>query len=315
MSSGSKRVDLKKLRYFVGVAEAGGFTRAAEQLHVAQSALSLHVRQMEECFGTQLLIRERTGVSLSAAGTRLLHHARIILNQVSLAEEELTNKVKSPVGEVSLGIPSGPARFLVPELLAAVSERFPKVSLKIVEGMSGPIEEWMLAGRFNLAILYKTVEEAAGFDVLAQEEFCLVIPPDKPPFENTVSLSALHAYPLAVPMSVNNARRSVAEVAAKHGSSLDVRYEMDSLSTIIGMVADGKAYSILTPPAVQREAALGQVRTARIVDPTIVRCAVLAVNPRDQRSIEVSAVRALLPQIVRQLIKDGKWPAKAPDTP
>jgi LysR family nitrogen assimilation transcriptional regulator len=306
-------VDLKKLRYFVGVAEAGGFTRAAEQLNVAQSALSLHVRQLEETFGTQLLIRQRTGVSLSAAGARLLHHAQIILNQVSLAEEELTSKAKSPVGEVSLGIPSGPARFLVPELLASMSERFPKVSLKIVEGMSGPIEEWMLAGRFNLAILYKTVEEAAGFDVLAQEEFCLVIPPDLPPFENTVPLAELHAYPLAVPMSVKNARRSVADVAVRHGTSLDVRYEIDSLSTIISMVADGKAYSILTPPAVQREASSGQVRIARIVDPTIVRCAVLAVNPRDQRSIEVGAVRSLLPQVVRQLIKDGKWPANPSD--
>ncbi len=304
-------MELKKLKYFVGVAEAGGFTKAAEQLNIAQSALSLHVRQLEEGFGTQLLVRDRTGVTMTAAGTKLLHHAKIILNQVRIVEEELTSKTKSPSGEVSIAIPSGPARFMVPELLSVAAERFPKISLRIVEGMSGPIEEWMLAGRFNLAILYKTLEDSAGYDIMAHEEFCLVIPPDKPPFENTVPLSELHAYPLAVPTKANNVRRSVADVVAMHGGSLNVRYELDSLSTIVGMVTDGKAYSILTPSAVQREASLGEIRIARIVEPSISRTIVLAVNPRDQRSVEVAAIRALVPHITRELIKDGKWPARA----
>nr|WP_289851699.1 LysR family transcriptional regulator [Sinorhizobium meliloti] len=303
------------MKYFVGVVDAGSFTKAASQLNVAQSALSLHVRQMEEGFGTQLLVRERTGVTLTAAGTKLMRHARIILQQVCLAEEELTSKVKSPSGEVTIGIPSGAARVMVTELLALAKEQLPKVSLKIVEGMSGLIEEWMGSGRFNLAVLYKTVETpgSASSTVLAREEFCLVVPPNQIPLEDTVSLRDLHAFPLAVPMRVNNVRRSVADVVAQHGCTLDVKFEVDSLSTIVNMVMDGKAYSILTPSAVQREASLGQVRVVRIVNPTITRSVVLAVNPRDERSVEVSAVRALVPKVVQQLADTGKWPAIIPE--
>ena len=302
-------MDLRQLKYFVGVVEAGSFTKAAEQLNVAQSALSLHVRKMEEGFGTQLLIRERNGILLTTAGTKLLEHARIILDQVELAEKEMTRKAKSPSGEVTIGIPSGLARVLVGELLAYAKEQLPKVSLKIVEGMSGPIEEWMASGRFNLAILYRTTNIQDQATVLAQEEFCLVAPPNKPPYEATIKLSDLHSFPLAVPMRTNNARRSVTDVVAQHGCTLDVKFEVDSLSTIVGLVMEGKAYSILTPAAIQRETSLGQVRIIRIVDPAITRFVVLAVNPRDQRSIEVAAVRALVPKVVTRLIEEGKWPA------
>ncbi|MFC0804439.1 LysR family transcriptional regulator [Ensifer sp. P24N7] len=306
-------MDFRQLKYFVGVVDAGSFTKAAANLNVAQSALSLHVRQMEEGFGTQLLIRDRTGVTLTAAGTKLLHHAHIILRQASLAEEELSNKKKSPSGEVTIGIPSGAARVMVTELLALAKERLPKVSLKIVEGMSGPIEEWMTAGRFNLAILYRTSESPGSSTVLAREELCLIVPPNQPPFESSIRLADLHAYPLAVPMRVNNVRRSVADVVSQHGCTIDVRFEVDSLSTIISMVMDGKAYSILAPSAIQREASLGEVRIVRIVDPVITRTVVLAVNPRDERSIEVAAVRALVPEVVQKLAQDGKWRAILPE--
>lgn len=307
-------MDIRQLRYFVGVVEAGSFTKAAAYLNVAQSALSLHVRQLEEGFGVQLLVRERTGVSLTTSGTRLLEHARIILQQVQTAEAELTNKISSPAGEVTIGIPSGAARLMVGELLATAKEELPRVSIKVVEGMSGPLEEWMSAGRFQLAVLYRTVESQDPATILAHEAFCLAVPPDQPPHESTVRLSDLHAFPLAVPMRNNNARRSVADVVAQHGCTLDVRFEVDSLSTIINMVTEGKAYSILTPAAIQKEISLGQIRAVEIVDPVITRSVVLAVNAKDKQSPEVSAVSALIPRIVAKLVKAGKWPAILPET-
>ncbi|MER9146943.1 LysR family transcriptional regulator, partial [Mesorhizobium sp. M0871] len=91
-------MDIRQLRYFVGVVEAGSFTKAAATLNVAQSALSLHVRQLEEGFGTQLLVRGRTGVSLTASGDKLLERGRSILKEVQLTEAELTNSVAAPSG-------------------------------------------------------------------------------------------------------------------------------------------------------------------------------------------------------------------------
>jgi LysR family nitrogen assimilation transcriptional regulator len=305
-------MDVRQLKYFVGVVEAGSFTKAATHLNVAQSALSLHVRQLEDGFGTQLLVRERTGVSVTASGAKLLARARTILKEIQLTEAELTSKAASPAGEVTIGIPSGAARVMIGELLATAREELPGIALKVVEGMTGPLEEWMAAGRFNLAVLYRTAESPGSMTVLAREELCLVVPPGEPPFEDTIRLANLHAFPLAVPMRNNNVRRSVADVVAQHGCTLEVRFEVDSLSTIIDIVAEGKAYSILTPSAIRKELSQGRLRMARIVDPEITRLVVLAANPKDDRSPAVAAVRRLIPKVVRKLIDGGQWPATIP---
>ncbi|ESW65081.1 nitrogen assimilation control protein, partial [Mesorhizobium sp. LSJC280B00] len=202
-------VDIRQLRYFVGVVEAGSFTKAAATLNVAQSALSLHVRQLEEGFGTQLLVRDRTGVSVTVSGDKLLGRARNILKEIQITEAELTNSVAAPSGEVTIGIPSGAARVLSGPLLESVRSELPRISLKMIEGMTGPLEEWMAAGRFNLAVLYRTAESVGRMTVLAREELCLVVPRGKPPFEDSIPLADLHAFPLAVPMRNNNVRRSV----------------------------------------------------------------------------------------------------------
>ncbi|MEI9426182.1 LysR family transcriptional regulator [Mesorhizobium sp. Cs1299R1N3] len=306
-------MEIRQLRYFVGVVDAGSFTKAASLLHVAQSALSLHVRQLEDAFGTQLLVRDRTGVTVTTSGAKLLERARNILKEIQLTEAELTNTVVSPAGEVTIGIPSGAARVLSGPLLEAARNELPKISLKMIEGMTGPLEEWMASGRFNLAVLYRTAESVGRMTVLAREEFCLVVPPGEPPFEDSIPLSDLHAFPLAVPMRNNNVRRSVADVVARHGCVLDVRFEVDSLSTIINMVMEAKAYSILTPSAIHKEASQGLVRTVKIIDPVITRSVVLAVNPKDERSPAVSAVRKLIHKVARTLIESGLWSATAPD--
>ncbi|WP_436251431.1 LysR substrate-binding domain-containing protein, partial [Mesorhizobium amorphae] len=85
----------------------------------------------------------------------------------------------------------------------------------------------------------------------------------------------------------------------------DVRFEVDSLYMIINMVMEEKAYSILTPSAIQKEASQGLIRTVKIVDPVITRSVVLAVNPKDERSPAVSAVRKIIPKVVKTLI-EGK---------
>ena len=302
-------MDIRQLRYFVGVVDAGSFTRAAARLAISQSALSLHVRQMEDSFGTILLVRERNGIRLTAPGAKLLDHARIILRQVALAEAELTNKVASPAGEVSIGIPSGAARLMVAKLLATARDEIPNVSLKIVEGMSGPLDEWMLAGRFNLSLSYRTPDSIGRNLELAREEFCLVAHPALPPFGETVRLSELYSFPLAVPGPINSARRTLADAVARQGCALDVRFEVDSLSTIVKMVADRDAYSILTPSAIQLEARSGLVKIINIVDPVIARSIVVITNPRDEQDHLVTATRSVLTNVVRGLIANGDWPA------
>lgn len=305
-------MDIRQLKYFLGVVEAGSFTKAAAQLHVAQSALSLQVRHLEERLGTPLLVRDKDGVHLTHAGAKLREHARIILRQVAAAEAELTSAARAPTGEVAIGIPSGAARVMISQLLAAARREIPQVSLKIVEGMSSSLEERMAAGRFDLTLLYRTVDGVGEYEELAREEFCLIAHPDKPPFGAVVELAELLPLPLTVPMSGNSLRSSLAEASARMGCTLNVSYEVDSLSSIVRMVAEAQTYSILTPAAVHNEVRAGRVKALKIVNPVISRAVVLAMSKHAQSSQAAQATRSVLMNVVRRLVEAGEWPASLP---
>ncbi|MDN5925503.1 MAG: LysR family transcriptional regulator [Hyphomicrobiales bacterium] len=306
-------MDLRQLRYFVGVVEAGSFTKAARRLHIAQSALSLHVRRMEEAFGVTLLLREQTGIRPTDAGTKLLEHAQIILRQFALAERDLQSQRHSAEGVVTIGIPSGLARVLVSELLAATRAQLPRVSLQIVEGMTGNLEDWLTAGRLDLAVLYRDVGKVGDHFELAREDFHLVAAPQMAPPQETIALSDLRGLPLVLPMGNNNGRRSVSRQAERLGWELEVKFEVDSLTSIIKMVTEAKAYSVLTPPAFLNELRLGLVWAARVVQPEISRSVILAVYPREGRKVAVSAIKDLIGNVARQLVGTGDWPARVFD--
>lgn len=300
-------MDFRRLKYFVGVVEAGSFTKAASWLHVAQSALSLHVRQLELEFGTSLLVRDRSGVTPTPAGIKLMDHARTILHQVSLAERALTKKSSPLSGEVTIGIGSGVARAVVAELLPSAKQWLPDVHIRIFEGASDSVEERIGAGRLNLAILERNLESNGASTVLAREEFCLVTPPDCTSSDRIVKLSDLNRYPLAIQKCYRKSGNSVDDAVSQYGCNLNVVFELDSLLTIIDMIIDRKVSAILTPSSVHREASLNQVRIVRIVDPVITRSIVLRVNPRDERSLQVAAVRRLVSQVVQRQAQIGKW--------
>ena len=121
-------MNLRQLKYFVGVIEAGNMTRAAEQLHVAQTALGMHIRQLEEDLGVALLVRHSRGVEPTKAGSLLHARAIAILKLV----EETRNEVKSCERENSEAIRLGitPALMLVcgTEIALTVRERFRRCS-------------------------------------------------------------------------------------------------------------------------------------------------------------------------------------------
>ena len=95
---------LRQLRYFLAIADAGALSRAAENLNVAQSALSHHLAEIERTLAVKLFDRKARGVSLTAAGHRLHEHAGAILSALSKAEEDVRTFADVVSGPVSLGL-------------------------------------------------------------------------------------------------------------------------------------------------------------------------------------------------------------------
>src|SRR5208282_4287764 len=113
-------MDLRQLRYFVGIVQAGSLSRAADRLHVAQSAISHHLSSLEAELERQLVTRGPKGILLTEAGSVLYRHAEAILRHVEFAKQDAMSALNVPSGRVSIGFPVALASILAPELFVRV---------------------------------------------------------------------------------------------------------------------------------------------------------------------------------------------------
>jgi DNA-binding transcriptional LysR family regulator len=126
-------MELRHLRYFLGVAKYLSFSEASRHLHVAQSAISQTIFDLEDEIGVKLLLRTRRVVQLTAAGNAFLSEAAEILSRAERAKKIAQSAASGQVGRLSIGfIPSATAPFL-PGLIAAYRKKFPQVAIELHE--------------------------------------------------------------------------------------------------------------------------------------------------------------------------------------
>lgn len=248
-------MDLKQLEYFVRVAELGSFTRAAIALDVAQPALSRQVRLLEVELRQTLLVRNGRGATPTEAGKLLLAHGRGILHQVERAKEELGRVRGALAGRVAIGLPPSLARVLAVPLTRAFRQKLPQASLSISEGLTANMQEWLITGRLDIAVLYNA-QPVPEIEIqpLREEELWLVQqrPPglseDPPP--PPMPLRELAEVPLIIPSRPNAFRMQVETELANIGCRPIVALEIDGVSAILDLVADGAGAALLSRNAV-----------------------------------------------------------------
>src|SRR5215475_12455289 len=168
-------MDLRQLRYFVGIVQAGSLSRAADKLHVAQSAISHHLASLETELDRQLVTRGPRGVRLTEAGTILYRHAEAILQHIESARRDTMSTHKVPSGRVSIGFPTILVPILSRELFARVRAEYPQILLHISDGNSWLVREKLINGRLDVAVLYQSQpERGMAVEPLLQEELFYV---------------------------------------------------------------------------------------------------------------------------------------------
>ncbi|MFJ1755011.1 LysR family transcriptional regulator [Kitasatospora sp. NPDC088134] len=146
-------MQLQQLAYFVAVADARHFTRAAEASHVSQPSLSQQIRALERELGAELFHRSRAGTTLTDAGQALLPLARRILADADSARRAVAETVQLRRGRVRFGAPPSLCASLVPEVLRAYRARHPGVDLHLTEGGSRDLVRDLEAGELDLALV------------------------------------------------------------------------------------------------------------------------------------------------------------------
>ena len=241
-------MDTRRLNAFVKIIDTGSLTRAADNLHVAQPALSQQVAALEAHFGQRLLIRSKRGVVPTEAGLALYRHAQIILRQLSQAKTDVSQSKQTVAGAVSLGLaPYSAGAALALPLLRLVRERYPGIVLHINENFGGVISELVLTGKMDMALIYQPGPiRGLKFELMFEEELFLLSSyrPGSRKGE-TVQLAALDGVPLLLPSRIHTIRKLVDSAFERSGIVPHLVAEIESATTLASAVDSGIGATIL----------------------------------------------------------------------
>ncbi|MGY6633146.1 MAG: LysR family transcriptional regulator [Alkalilacustris sp.] len=307
-------MDLKHLRHFAAICDERSFSGAARRLNVAQSALSNSIRVLEGDLGVPLFIREPRGVRVTEAGQRLLPHAQQILAAIATARDAARGAEAAPEGEVRLGLPGPMTDIVGVPLVESVAQALPRVRLRLVEGMSGYVLNWLRRGEIDIAMLYVTVETMElALHPLAREPLDLIVPPDHmdgSTAERTeITFREATKLNLVLPGRPHGLRVLVERAAHRAGLTLSPVIETDSYPLIKQLVERGHGCAILPRVAVRNEVSAGRLASLRIVSPTLLRDIALAYATPRPPPRAMMAVEAVCREVVTRLCSEGCWPA------
>jgi LysR family transcriptional regulator, nitrogen assimilation regulatory protein len=301
-------MDTRRLSAFVKIIDTGSLTRAADNLNIAQPALSQQVASLEAHFGQRLLIRSKRGVVPTEAGLALYRHAQIILRQLSQAKTDVSQSTQSVAGAVSLGLaPYSAGAALALPLLRLVRERHPRIVLHINENFGGVISELVMTGKMDMALIYQPGPiRGVKFEPMFEEELFL-LSSHRPGGARTdeVPLAALEGMPLLLPSRIHTIRKLVDSAFERAGIIPNLVAEIESAATLASAVDSGVGATILPWSSAssiadaQRRAGGREAFLARLVEPSLKARIAICTPDHLPMSDAASAVHALILELVQ----------------
>lgn len=262
-------METRRLGYFVRVAEDGSLTKAAQILRIAQPALTRQMRLLEEEVGVALFRRTARGMALTEEGERLRAAVAGPLRELELALHGFRASASPLVADAVLGLPASLAEVLGRPLALAIARGFPAVRLRIVEAPMGSLQEWLMRGMVDFAL----VEEPSRDDRLVEQRVArlplmLVGPVDSPlPVGRAVPFAEAARLPLVLTSHHMGVRGAVNEAAQRSQARLNLRIEADAPRLARELVAEGLGYAMLPERYCGETLASGALRAWPLADP------------------------------------------------
>lgn len=246
-------MNLHDLRTFVAVAELGGFGRAAEALHLAQPAVSQHIKRLERQLGATVLRRSTRRVELTAAGEQLLRRARSVLAEVTRAEDEVRLIESGRAGRVALGFVGTATYDLMPRVARRVRRELPQVDLDLHgERLSPDLVEALLAGELDVvAIRDPDPDPALRVRPLRSERLVAVLPADHPAAAgDRVALADLRGETFVTHPSGHRSVMfaAIMDACRRAGFLPDEVVEVRETAALVAFVAAGTGVALVPEP-------------------------------------------------------------------
>ncbi len=238
-------MEFRQLRMFLTVARLRSFTQAAEQLHIAQPAISIAIRKLEQELELTLLNRRDKQVSLTPEGAALLRHAERLLAGLDEARLEMRELRGLKKGEVRIGIPSMLGSYYFPRLLMAFKHRHPDLRLSVQEEGTRRIQQLIERGELDLGVIVRDeIPATLEAEVFLREEMVACLPRSHPlASAATISYEAFFAEQLVVFKEGYFHREFINNVSQRLGLEPQIAFETNLIPLMKSLVRQEFAIS------------------------------------------------------------------------
>jgi len=304
-------MDFRQLRNFIQIVELSSITAAADQLNIAQPALSRQVKALEAELGVALLRRHGRGVMPTEEGLRLARRARVILEDIEDLAGELSGNRTTLSGTLTLGLPPTVAEVLATNLIERALEVYPDVNLRIISGFSGHVQDWLLRGKIDLGVAYEGQKSPSiKMQPIIIEQLFLIQSAETADVGDGTPIIAEDALrlPLILPNPEHGLRGRIEAIAQTERIDLNVVLDIDILPTMLAFVERGLGSTILPLVSVIHQVRAGKLIARPIVRRTIDRTLVLMTPLNRPGSRLTTSFSDFLTTEVHRMVSAGEWP-------
>lgn len=297
-------MNLRTLRYFVGIADAGSMTAAAELLAVAQPALSRQLRDLEVEMGVSLLIRGPRGVRLTAAGVTFYESAVRILSEATRLRQQLSIHPDQTTRQITVGVSPTLSELLLPNLFERCFTVEKDLRLKAREGFTPELLNWVERGIVDLAVVTNPEPiRGLSFHPLLGEPFALV---------SNARLDLPPVIPLAqltqIPVLITSLHRGLIERQLMPlQAELNIRAEIDSVNAIRDMVTSGRWATIMPISVFSGRHARPDIRISQITGAQLGRLLMMAKRVEKGEAPELEVVQDLIIAELGRLTRENAF--------
>jgi LysR family transcriptional regulator, cyn operon transcriptional activator len=258
-------LDIRHLRYFLAVAEAGNFSRAADRLGISQPSVSQQMRDLEAALRVPLFQRRGKRILLTPRGLIFQEHARAVLHQLENLLQELNSKPGELRGALHLGVIPVLNVPLVPLLLGSFTADHPAISITVEEISSTEIETALEEGRMDVGLGFLTRHSPnLRYERLCTDEFALIVAQNHPwANRRVVHFSELHQQRLLQLPDTFVMRRMTDEICRKHQVRPHVIAEINAIETLLRSLGPLQAAALMPKIALRGRESL-KLRAIRL---------------------------------------------------
>jgi LysR family nitrogen assimilation transcriptional regulator len=304
-------MDSRQLRYFIAVYEQRNLSRAADQVNVAQSALSHHISNLEAEFATPLFERKSRGMEPTAAGERLYEHARIILRAMAEAETEVRQGARVIAGDISIGMANSGVKAIGVPLMRTVLTKYPKLKLSLTESLSGATLMRLMSSDVDLALVYNPPSEKdlVAEPVLEEEMYCVGTAKLVGKHEAPLRFEELSRLPLILLRHGLSSRALLDDPVLLKRLEAGAILHANSITGMTGALVAGLGCTIATKLFAQEQLEAGRLVAREVIEPKLTRTLYLCRLRNRPLTYVMEEMRRLMLTLITEQVRKGEWQA------